>query len=490
MTLFIQNDATGAGAGSLNPNQAAVDLAVAANGDTGLGLAAAVGNRQQVTYAQTLPGGPPTRLSALVNTNFTPNFGAGPQNVNIVILPVLANFVLNDGTSILTVGGTALPPAGSGLAGAGLNNTTDCLVIYDTTQNNGNGYCTARNGTGGTLDLPTPNPIILFHELSHAFRIVTNALLALSATCNPSSPEENAAIVDENTLRTQVANATGVAVVLRDPGIHCGTVCGAGGGGSSCCIIASVASGSPLSAEVAALRSVRDNLLRRTEIGFASLQALLRDYYGFSPQVSTLMARYPALQRLVLEGYVRPLIQSLRLIERYALGGDSADALGAQFVADHADRVTAAMRLSLLQRARGVIQGEMAWLDDGDETERELARLLQPGLASEHVRWGLLEPVDMYLTSLEAHLDGCSPLDLGERLAALIDAWGARMPLDDVWASLTVAQLQEELAAMERTLLRNAAASKRFRERLLQAYGSVTAVATVLGDGALGKGDV
>ena len=92
MTIFIQNDATGAGAGTLDSPQAAMNLGVIANGDTGLGLAAQVGNRQQVTYAQTLPGNPPTRLSTLVNTNFNPNFGGGPQNVNTVILPVLANF--------------------------------------------------------------------------------------------------------------------------------------------------------------------------------------------------------------------------------------------------------------------------------------------------------------------------------------------------------------------------------------------------------------
>src|SRR5206468_3724559 len=114
---------------------------------------------------------PATRLATLVNTNFNPDYGlgAGPQAVPIVILPVLANFVLNDGRSILAVGGTSLAPSNSGLRGAALNNTTDCLVIYDTTQNNGAGYCAAR-GTTATLNLQTPNPVILYHELSHAFR--------------------------------------------------------------------------------------------------------------------------------------------------------------------------------------------------------------------------------------------------------------------------------------------------------------------------------
>ncbi len=483
MTVFIQNDATGAGGGNLDPNQAAVDLAIIANGDTGLGLAAAVGNRQQVTYAQTLAGPPPNRLSTLVNTNFNPNYGGGAQNVNVILLPVLANFMLNDGTSILVVGGTALPPQGSGLAGANLNNTNDCLVIYDTTQNNGSGYCTARAGTGGTLDLATPNPVILYHELSHAFRIVTNALLALTAGCNPSSPEENAAITDENDLRNQIAAATGSAAVLRDPGIHCGTVCsggggGGGGGGSSCCIIASVASGSPLSQEVAALRAVRDGLVRRSEVGFALFQRLHFDYYAFSPQVCVLMARHPALQPFVLEGFVRPLVGMLGLMRLATQEGGSAETLGHRFAADHADVAASATRLRMLARAEEVLRSGDPALPAPD---RELAQLLLPALESGHVAWALIEPVRIYRAALESHLRGESSTSVGELLYTRIDAWAAQLPLDDVWAALTPPELEEELRLLDRVLLPAAGGRAKFRRRLAEQFGSITAVARALG---------
>lgn len=478
MTLFIQNDATGAGAGNLDPNQAAVDLAIITNGDTGLGLNAPVGNIQQVTYARTDPGIPPTRLATLVNTNF----GVNPQNVDIVILPVLANFTLNDGTSILAVGGIALPPTGSGLPGANLNNTNRCLAIYDTTQNNGSGYCTARNGTGGTLDLPTPNPVILYHELSHAFRTVTNASLALTQACNPSSPEENAAITDENDLRNQIAAATGAAPELRDPGIHCGTVCA--GGGASCCIIASVASGSPLSEEVGALRAVRDGLLRKTEIGFAFFQSLFRDYYGFSPQVCALMARQPILRPLVLDGFVRPLVRILRLIERHAVHGQGQDAaaLGESFAAEHIDRAAAAGCLEMLDRASLVIEGDKAGLT---EPQQELARLLSDrALSSRHVAWALVEPVGVYRSALRAYHGGCGAVPLGVQLQQAIATWAARMPLDDAWASLSAAELRDELGLLERTLLRAPETRTSFRDRLRRAFGATTAVATVLGEEA------
>ena len=473
MTIFIQNDATGAGAGTLDSQQAALNLGVIANGDTGLGLAAQVGNRQQVTYAQTLPGIPPTRLSTLVNTNFNPDFGGGPQNVNIVILPVLANFVLNDGTLITNVGGTALPPQNSGLAGAVLNNTNDCLVIYDTTQSNGNGYCTARAGTGGTLDLPTPNTVILFHELSHAFRIVTNALLALTAGCNPSSPEENAAITDENDLRTQIANATGVAVVLRDPGIHCGALCVGSPPPTTCCIIASVASGSPFSEEVAALRSVRDSFLRKSEIGFAFFQSLHHDYYGFSPQVCTLMARHPELRPLVLDGFVRPLLNIFNMIEWYSLGEGSAEKLGERFIADHTDRAVSAVRLSMLCQVREVLDGNDVKLTD---VQHELARLLYPALESEHLRWALIEPFQIYQSALQAYLDESANGELGKQIHEAICSWAGRMPLDNVWASLAVSELQGEIQMLDNLLLHTPEMRASFRDRLQRKFGGITAI--------------
>jgi hypothetical protein len=478
MTIFIQNNATGAGGGNLDPNQAAVDLTIIANGDTGLGLAAQVGNRQQVTYARTLAGAPPVRLNDLVNTNFNPNYGGGPQNVNIIILPVLANFTLNDGTSILAVAGVALPPNNSGLAGAALNNTNDCLAIYDTTQGNGSGYCTARAGTGGTLDLQMPNPIILFHELSHAFRIATNALLALSGTCNPSSPEENAAITNENDLRTQIANANGTTpVLLRDPGIHCGSVC-SGGSTSSCCIIASVASGSVLSEEVADLRTVRDSLLRKSEIGFYFFQSFFHDYYAFSPQVCTLMAQHSNLRQLVCEGFVRPLVTILKLINEYAVNDANAATLGKYFAATHTDRVLVKEILNKIDQA-----SEMLKATDNEIVDvRELAHRIAPALKSKHLSWAIIEPIKLYKSVLESHVNEYSFERLGEHLYEGISLWAVQLPLDDIWTSLSFAELQDELDTIECLLLKTSKARASFCDRLNRTFGNFPAVAKVLNE--------
>jgi hypothetical protein len=474
--LFIQNDATGAGTGNLDPNQAAVDLAIITNGDTGLGFAAQVGDRQQVTYTRSLPGTPLVRLDNLVNTNYSPNYGGGPQNVNIVILPVKDNFFLNDGSSILNWGGVSLPPQGSGLVGDALNNTNDCLIIYDTTQNQGQGYCVTRQGSGGIIDLPTSNPVILYHELSHAFRIVTNAQLATTLVCNPSSPEESAAITDENDLRTQIANANGTAVVLRDPGIYCGALCQ---GVINCCIIASVASGSPLSEEVATLRSLRDSLLRKGDVGFTFFQSLLRDYYGFSPQVCTLMAEHPDLRPLVLEGLVRPLISILSLIRSYALDNEHTETLGERFVAEHSDRALASVRLDLLRRASEVINGIEV---DLTNTERQLTDLLLPAIISEYIVWGLIEPIRIYQSTLQAYIDGKDSNSLGDGLYQGITSWSGKLPLDDIWASLSLSEIRSELKTLDSFLLRTPVTRSSFRNRLRSKFGDITAVVAALNE--------
>lgn len=481
MTMFIQNDATGAGAGNVDPNQGFVDLTLIANLDTGLGLGAQAGNQQPVIYARTDNGIPATRLDNLVNTNFTPDYGLGngPQAVNIIVIPAGANFVFNDGAVITAVAGRALAPSNSNLAGAGLNTTNNCLVIYDTSQANGNGYCVARAGTGGTIDLGFPGSALLYHELSHAFRIVNDNLQALTAGCNPSSPEENAAITEENDQRTQLANQAGNPAVLRDPGIHCGQAgpcAGGGGGGSSCCIVASVASGSALSEEVNSLRSVRDGLLRKTEVGFFFFQSLYQDYYGFSPQVCTLIAQHPALRSLVLEGFVRPLVTILQLIECYALGNEDAETLGREFGAAHPEREVAATRLDTLSRARKLLAGDALLADK----ELKLAKLLSPALTSEYVTWALIEPLEIYEAALHTHLTESDVDRVGAQLHDDINAWAGRIPLGNIWASLSVAELGNEVKALDTILLRTPELRACFRHRLKGKFGDITAVVNFL----------
>jgi|GEM_PF-1835038 len=480
MTMFIQDNATGVGVDALDAAQGAVDLGIIAHGDTGLGYGATVNHRQPVTYARTQSGTPPTRLDSLVNTAHTPNYGAGAAPVPIVILPVRDNFTFSDGRMITTMAGITLSPHSSGLSGWRLNTTEDCLVVYDTTENSGNGYCVPQlGGTAGTFPLRLPRAVLLFHELSHALRVVTNALLAYGGPCSPSSPEERAAIVDENILRVQIA---GSSAALRDPGTHCAQYCTAPSS-NSCCIIASVTSGSPSSEDVAALRAVRDGFLRRSEVGYAFFQTLFHDYYAFSPQIATILAGRPGLRGAVHDGFVRPLVTILQLMRRYGVDNATAAELGTAFGAAHRDR--AASQHSWVEQARSWIADPASAGVSPDQIP-VLAELLGRALESGHVVWALVEPLEIYERALEVSMDGRSDEAIGEFLVDAFSMWGSRLPLDPVWGSLPIGRLDTELAIVEKILLRTPASRANFRDRLTREFPDITAIQSLIAPHDLG----
>ncbi len=491
MSLFIRTDAVGTGAsGAVLPARAFVDLGIIANGDTGLGFNNVPPDLQQVTYTRTDPGVPATRLDQLVNTNFNVN----PQNIDIVIMAVAANFVFNDGSSILIRGGTSLKPSSA------LNPTTSCLTVYDTSSNNGAGYCVARAGTGGTLDLPEPISVILYHELSHALRIVTTGLLPLTVACNPASPEESAAITDENDMRDQAG------IPHRDPTIHCGTTCSSPP--PNCCIVASVASGSPFSAEVNALRQVRDGMLRRSEVGFEFFRDLHEGYYGFSPEVCRLMTREPALRGQILAFYVRPLLLVLRLVERYTLGGLRDDALAAFFEEDllrapdvaTLGQAELALAAEILRSPAGfgealseVLSGAAlpgAARPSAPEVYRELAILLRDVAApDEHVRWGLIEPIGIYLSALLERRRGIGTAALAGLLRTAFEEWAGRLPIAGRWVSLSRAELREELGFLARALLVSEESRRAFARRLAERFPEELRLIETLAENGFLNGD-
>jgi hypothetical protein len=468
MALFILDDATGIGSDDLDTLQAFVDLVMIAN-DDGIILDDPVGGMQQVNYNRTLNGAPQLRLDALVNTAFTPDYGGGAANVDIVVIPGLSGFTLDDGTSYAN-NGTALPPAGSGLPGAGLNTTAHCLVIYDTQQN----ICVARDGTGGDIDLPISNPVVLYHEFSHAWRTVNNTMLALTAECDPSSPEENAAIVDENDLRTQIANRRGETPELRDPGIHCGDV----GCDSGCCIIATVASKSLTSPQVEYLRFVRDHFVRSTEVGYAFFEQFFRDYYSFSPQVCTIMAGNPSILEHLLEGYINPLLDFWKvMIERSDQHLSDAD-LGTAFARHHPDLAQAQARLDALQHTVNY------WLNqdshDSEVPAELIALLRERAWPSDHIQWALVAPVRIYHDLLTLFLDGADEETIGREFNRALESWAPEVPISNVWASLPVEHVVKELEFCDNALLQSAGNKKRFHQRLKDRFRDITSIDVVL----------
>jgi hypothetical protein len=455
MSLFIQNDSGTVGSGSVFPDRAEADLFTATNMDTNFGEDAPVGDLIQVTYGTEQSTGPcPDRIHLLVNTDF----GVNTQHIDIIVVAVDGSFALLDGTLLTANAGRTFA------VGDADNPTGSVLVVYDTSQDNGAGYC-VKGLVSGNYDCPMPNSVILFHELSHAFRLANDTSLSLSATGCTASPEENAAENDENLLRTQLG------IPQRDSTDHCGGACGmAGPNTGSCCIVASIATGSVYSAEVNALRQVRDSFLRRSEIGFSFFDWLFEDYYAFSPEVCRLMAISPELRDRIERDFVRPLTLALTLIHTYSLGESGPEALGERFASDlsAAPQLTAMSRADVSEAIRVlqvVSRGDLT----ADPVLTQLSSLLSArAITSPPVRWALMEPVEIYANALLWRLDGVEIDIIGRRLTDRFDAWAAEMPLTNVWSSLAKYEIRQELIFLKRCLLRTPQARQRFAERLCE----------------------
>jgi hypothetical protein len=469
MGLFLLNDTDASGTGTVFPMSAFADLVQISNMDGGIGQNAPVGDLIQVTYTKSQTGPCPTRLNTLVNTNF-PAIPADPTD--IIILAVDNTFVSGNGTMMGNFGGLTFKP---GQSGAGFTNPTQsALVLYDTSQGGGTGYC-AKGLVSQQYDLQSPNPVILYHELSHAFRICTNSSLSLSASGCAASPEEAAAETDENDMRTQLG------IPLRDTTDHCAQACsgGAGANTGSCCIVASVATGSPYSAEVNSLRQVRDSFLRRSEVGYSFFDSLLHDYYGFSPEVCRAMASAPDLRKRIERWFVRPLTEVLELIRAWALDGCDSEEIGSRF---EVYRAQAGVSQADLHLVRDLLQGREK-LPAVDDRFAKLGVLVsERSRQSPYVDWGLIQTTCIYLDACIWRAEGMEPAEIGERLIQAFERWASEMPLTDAWHELPRYSLNQELEFLQRALLRTPESRRRFAQRLADHISADEATLKVMSD--------
>jgi hypothetical protein len=470
MTLFVQNDTGGAGTGKVFPLSAQADLFAISNSDgkIGQGPIGVPADLIPVTYG-TPPdqtGTCPTRLQLLVNTKFT-DVPADP--IDIIILATDNGFTLVDGTLLSNFGGLTMAPAQKDSTGTRINPTNSVLVVYDTSQGGGTGYC-AKGQVSGKYDLQSPNPVILYHELSHALRTATKASLSTTASGCAASPEEAAAETDENDMRDQLG------IPHRDTTDHCVQPC-TGGSTVNCCIIASVATGS-YSAELNQLRQVRDGFLRKSDTGFDFFERLHHDYYAFSPQVVTMMGNNPVLVDRIRSLFVKPLTDSLQLIYDYLVCSAGTSQLGRSFLTGVAESETLShltdTDIAVATRLLGRPQLGAAPADDTETDGAGLLDLLdllsRTAFESEYVVWALIGPIDMYLQALSDRLDRLAGDEIGARFADRVDEWASRMPITPLWSTMSGYAIGLELDFLKETILSAAESRSVFARRLLERF--------------------
>lgn len=318
-------------------------------------------------------------------------------------------------------------------------------VFYDTSNCGGDGRWIV--GTNGNHEC-TQSAGMLYHELGgHAF--------LHQPPTEPTAQAEAEAIREENDLRVALG------LVPRDENqIQGGCQCPGG-----CCIVASVATGSPFSPEVSALRELRDGTLRRSTIGAAFFEELHYEYYAFSYPVCRVMVRQPQARAAVELWLVRPLVQILTLARDYAASPRDVDRLGASFRAtgNYAMEQWAEAEWFLNSLAGGSESADISRLESGT---REICRLIGEWLPrSPHVQWAIIDPLRIYVSAGLRFGRVSDTREAGIWLAAAFDRWLGSIPLERVRQALAPSEIAADLPVLER-ILGSEEARRRIRERL------------------------
>lgn len=422
----------------------------------------------QVTYGQTEFGNTANRLNDLVN------------NVTYVSPPNVVAFAV-DNTHVLSNG---TPVAGNGFAlwiGHPANPFANHVsTFYDSTLCGGAGVWVDKDG-GGTVCNTTE--VVLYHELSHCFRIVTGAFVPTAADADFPQEEVNATI-DENDMR----NVRGIDrrdINSRDGGCGGADSCLGATGGGGCCIIATLATDSPYSEEVRRFRQLREKVLRRTEVGDAFFKEFFYNYYGFSPEVCRLMGHQPNLTPVIREKFVVPLLASLELLIFYAenKGKGLRDFLQKQseredlqpfYRAEFLTEMAAYLRLagSFNQTAIGNL------LSAQGEKFTGFSELLQyvneQTLKNEYIKWSLAEALETWVASALLLKSDKSRKKIEAEIYKLISAWIAYLPITSVWEEFSRLQTELELESLEQFIF-DCEAKRMFARRLVEKYPKYSA---------------
>jgi len=364
-----------------------------------------------VTYQQVSTVATANRLNTLVNTNTTP----------IVVT------ALNGGTDPYS----GLPL--NGAAWAYQDNSpgfTVIRVVYDAGQCGGLGIA-ARDVLNNAIT--TPNSVVLYHELSHAFHFA-------NGTFQPNGADEPPARADENVMRTQLGiclRDVNSNVITCGAGNACGGSDGGPGGSGISCFIVTASTGSPQSTEIQRLRDIRDRIAGASELAAQVIEAVYREYREFSPAIAARLEEDAATRSGVLLVVVRPLLAWYALAATLALSPKDPAAIDRakeDLAASCRGPVGAAMIVSLLERLRdgeplaGYLPARVHALATNI---REASRL---PLAS----WAIMEPL------IRAWRSSVDTVEVVQEVAL----WLASVPITELTLSSRSCRLETDLKAL------------------------------------------
>jgi hypothetical protein len=398
-------------------------------------------NATQLTYPSVTTGTPTAnRLFTLVTTNSGLSWGnpilITPLNGGNDPYGVLGNITGNGGTYV----DTSVTP-------------NVVHVIYDTGQCSGTGIQVF--DTGGN-PIPSPNSVILYHELSHAFHNAINQIPFPQTVCPGNTTDEPAAEIDENVLRSQLG------VALRDVCNH-GAQCG-GGGGNGGCFIVTAATQSAESAEIHRLRELRQRVVAKSALGAQLIERIYGEYYQFSPAIASRLEQDGLARMATLWIVVRPLLAWYTLAGVLALkeAGQKAvgEALGEVLNACSNNLVGASIG-SMLK----AIRSGAALPEDAPEMFLAFEPKLRQAAKMPYASWAILDPLVRVWTLEAGNGD----------LVHEVSQWLAAAPLETLKRPANVAELEDQLEILATFYDFEPAARRQAGPRLAAAWPEVVA---------------
>jgi len=366
-------------------------------------------NATQLTYPSVTTGtATANRLFTLVNTSTGLNWGDP-----ILITP------LNGGNDPYGVLGNV---SGNGGTYVDTSVTPNVIhVIYDTGQCSGTGIQVF--DTGGN-PIPSPNSVILYHELSHAFHNAIQQLPFPQTACPGNTTDEPAAEIDENVLRSQLG------VALRDVCNH-GAQCG-GGGTNGGCFIVTATTQSAESAEIHQLRELRQRVVAKSSLGAQLIERIYGEYYQFSPAIASRLEQDDLARMATLWIVVRPLLAWYTLAGALALkeaGQKTVDEALCEVKKACSNNFMGPYIGSMLKTIRS---GE-PMPEDAPEMLLDFETRLRQAAKLPYASWAILDPL--------MRMQETGQTDLVHE----VSQWLAAAPLETLKRPANVAELEDQL---------------------------------------------
>ena len=430
-------------------------------GDLGTTIDPAGNTAVEMSYTQTGSSFSRDRMNDIINNL------AGP----IDVLGVDNTYILPDGNPVTSeAGSTTYPPDANGIV----------YVIYDVTDCGGSHYYVY--DTAGH-QIPFPPPVILFHELSHAYHEQFGDL-------DLGAPEVQAE-TDENGFRAEVGLA------LRNVNNH-GGGCGGpaptgttGGSSGGECFIATAAYGSALAPPLIMLQDLRDRLVGQSQLGNTLYTKVRSEYYRFSPSVAADMSAEPALRRAIATVGVEPLLAFFLLVEEYIrigwqdeLFSERAEQSLDSFLNSWSQAGYEKAQIPLIALVLGAIRLDKEGLSlpiEGSMTGREetgllsaldyLGRQVSVRLPSaEYLPWALLTPLQRYWSAVARKVSE-RPGEHGasRTLISDIKSWLSVFPIPSSVSYTDASALRRDLVQMARSIFTDPEIRHVVGSRLLEA---------------------